>query len=222
LPRPKFPVWAHRPTSHHVLGVATGGKGSRIDLAALSSLREPVGNVPSPAIATLLHRLRDHESSALDAVRAEDCARVLDVDGICACRTELDEGLLVWKTIWCSDRTSQTLNDYRSRFVEGPGVHAVLANTAVLVPDLASSSVQARWPSYTKAALALGVHAVFAFPLRRLAVPFGAMVSYRRRPGHLQALDDATAFTEEASRVLSMSAPGASAWHVGTHARRTV
>lgn len=175
--------------------------------------------MPSPRVAALIRRLRVHKSSGLGAVLPEDCARVLDVDGICACRAELDQGLLVWHSVWCSDETSEALNTYRSQLVEGPGVHAVLANTAVLVPDLASSSVQARWPNYTKAALALGVHAVFAFPLRRRTVPFGAIVTYKRRAGYLGSIEDAMAFAEEAAR--SFQPPSnTSAWYAAQPSRQ--
>ena len=132
-----------------------------------------------------------------------DCARILDVDGICASRTGNDNGLLVWQVAWCADRISEALDELRSRLGEGPGVRAVLRNAAVLVPDLASPSVQDRWPRYSKAALDLGVHAVFAFPLRRFSVPFGAAIAYRQRQGLLRSVDDAREFTEAAALVLA-------------------
>jgi hypothetical protein len=154
-------------------------------------------------MASLLRQLREHPASSLAFAMPQECARILDVDGICASRTGIDKGLLVWHTVWSSDSLSEALNDVRCRMAEGPGVHAVLRNTAVLVPDLASASVRARWPGYTGAVLDLGVHAVFAFPLRQLNAPFGAIIAYRRGQGFLSSVDDARELTEAVAQVLA-------------------
>ena len=159
--------------------------------------------MPSPPMVTLLRQLRDSPASSLGVVLPQTCARILDVDGICASRTVIENGLFVWHMSWGCDGTSDALNELRSRCDEGPAVRAVLRNTPVLVPDLKSPPVQARWPIYTSAAVALGVHAVFAFPLRRMNAPFGAVIAYRRRPGLLTSIDDAREFTEAAARVLA-------------------
>jgi hypothetical protein len=167
------------------------------------SFSEPGTTVPSPPMAALLRQLRDSPASSLGIVSPQLCARILDVDGICASRFGVDNGLITWHLSWCSDATSKALNDLRSQLVEGPGVRAVLRNTSVLVPDLATPSVQERWPTYASAALGLGIRAVFAFPLRRLAAPFGAIIAYRRMPGFLTSIDDAKEFTEVAAQVLA-------------------
>lgn len=158
--------------------------------------------MPSPPMVDLLHRLHNHAGTLLDAVSPLDCAHVLGVDGICASLIDVDKGLIVWRIVWCGDDISEALNRLRYRFAEGPGVQSVLRNTAVLVPALSSPSVQARWPSYASAALTLGVHAIFAFPLRRMNGPYGAIVAHRLSPGFLRSIDDAKEFANAAARVL--------------------
>ncbi|MEQ4207363.1 GAF domain-containing protein [Actinopolymorpha sp. B17G11] len=154
-------------------------------------------------MATLLRQLDECPANSLGVVSPDDCARILDVDGICASRIDIEDGLLMWHMLWCCDSISEALNELRTQRAEGPGVHAVLRNTPVLVPDLATPQVQARWPGYAMAALALGVHAVFAFPLRRRNAPFGAIVAYRRRQGFLRSVDDARALTDAAAQILA-------------------
>lgn len=154
-------------------------------------------------MATLLRQLRDQPGSGLDPVSPESCARILGVDGVCATLTENVEGLLSWNLVWGSDPVSEALDDLRYRLVEGPGVQATLWGAAIHVPALAAPSSQTRWPLYTREALALGVHAVFAFPLRRANTPYGAIVAHRRSPGALRSTEDAAAFAEAAERVLA-------------------
>ena len=56
---------------------------------------------------------------------------------------------------------------------EGPCVDAWASMEPVLEPDLARPQV-ARWPAFAPAAVAAGVLAVFAFPLRLGDPPWGA------------------------------------------------
>jgi len=158
--------------------------------------------MPSEQMASLIRRLQDKQHGGLDAVSPQDCAQLLGVDGICISVTRITAGLMQWSMIWCSDNISEALNDLRCRLVEGPGVNAVLRNTAVLVPDLDSPIIRAQWPGYTKAALDLGVRAVFAFPLRRQLRPFGAIIAYRKRQGFPQHINDGAAFAEAAARTI--------------------
>ena len=64
---------------------------------------------------------------------------------------------------------------------EGPGVDAVDTRRPVLVPDLANLPAT-RWPAFAPAAGALGVRAVFAFPLGIGAALLGALNVHRRGP----------------------------------------
>jgi hypothetical protein len=73
----------------------------------------------------------------------------------------------------------------------------------VLEPDLAAHS-SARWPALVPLAVAAGVRAVFAFPLRIGAVRLGAVTLFREVPGPLGDTQyaDAQAKAVEASRTI--------------------
>ena len=76
----------------------------------------------------------------------------------------------------------------------GPCHDAFVARRPVLTPDLGSGNGD-RWPGYTSAAIALGVGAVFAFPLHVGAAAFGVLDLYAARPGTLQDRQLAMALT---------------------------
>ncbi|MEU4252924.1 GAF and ANTAR domain-containing protein [Amycolatopsis sp. NPDC026612] len=67
----------------------------------------------------------------------------------------------------------------------GPSVEAFEHGRPVLVPDLAVDDQ--RWPVFTDSAVALGVGAVYAFPLQVGAVRLGTLTLYRRTRGVLRA-----------------------------------
>ena len=67
---------------------------------------------------------------------------------------------------------------------EGPGVDAGRVGVIVQEPDLAASG---RWPTFAARALAAGVAAVFAFPLRAGAAPIGTLHLNRDEAGPLSA-----------------------------------
>lgn len=67
---------------------------------------------------------------------------------------------------------------------EGPSVDASSTGRPVLEPDLDNPAV-VRWPAFAQAAVAAGVFAVFAFPLRLGAIQLGVLALYREAPGEL-------------------------------------
>ncbi|MFI6243201.1 GAF domain-containing protein [Micromonospora sp. NPDC050795] len=67
---------------------------------------------------------------------------------------------------------------------EGPSVDAI-SGAPALVADLAAPHCQARWPIFAKAAMAIGVHAVFALPLQIGGIRLGVLDLYRLRAGKL-------------------------------------
>ena len=75
---------------------------------------------------------------------------------------------------------------------EGPCVLAYETGDPVAVPDLRRDD---RFPTFVNAALAEGMRAVFAFPLRHGAGRLGALDLYRDRPGELDPRDLAAAQT---------------------------
>ncbi|MCE6995440.1 GAF and ANTAR domain-containing protein [Saccharothrix sp. S26] len=85
---------------------------------------------------------------------------------------------------------------------EGPSVTAFTTGDPVLVTNLTEHG--ARWPGFTDAAGAIGVAAVFAFPLRTAVANLGTMTFYRRSPGALSRsmLADARELADVAAVVL--------------------
>jgi hypothetical protein len=73
----------------------------------------------------------------------------------------------------------------------------------VLQPDLAATGPH-RWPAFSGGALAAGVAAVFAFPLRVGAIRVGVLDLYRDSPGALATaeLAEALAYAEAATLLL--------------------
>jgi hypothetical protein len=69
----------------------------------------------------------------------------------------------------------------------GPGVDAAASGAPVLIPDLHDPWGLAvhRWEPFLTGAVAAGVAAVFAFPLRIGAAGLGTLTLHRDRPGEL-------------------------------------
>jgi hypothetical protein len=72
---------------------------------------------------------------------------------------------------------------------EGPGTGALGEDHPVLVPALSSDPSVQRWQAFAPAALAIGVSAVFAFPLVMGAIAVGALEIHRGREGELTAAE---------------------------------
>lgn len=102
------------------------------------------------------------------------------------------------------------LEDLQLTVGEGPSVDAYTSGAAVLISELAVE--QARWPAFALDALALGVAAVFSFPLQVGAARLGVLDLYRSTPGPLAAgrLTDAFALAEACTVALldDVEAPG--------------
>ncbi|MER6694414.1 ANTAR domain-containing protein [Streptomyces minutiscleroticus] len=108
------------------------------------------------------------------------CARVLDVEGVAA---SLGEQL-----VWFSNTTSARLAEVQFTLGQGPGLEPDQDQDLGRVPrqitDLQAEAGQ-RWPQYALEAQALGVRAVFIWPLRAGAARMGTLTGYRGRPGPL-------------------------------------
>jgi GAF domain-containing protein len=75
---------------------------------------------------------------------------------------------------------------------EGPCIDAHRMNRPTLEQDLAHSEL-IRWPAFAAAATAIGVRAIFGFPLRVGSVHLGSLDLYRDLPGPLDAEQHANA-----------------------------
>jgi hypothetical protein len=85
----------------------------------------------------------------------------------------------------CStDDVSAAIEELQYTLGEGPSVDAHAQDRPVLEPYLAHARVP-RWPAFAPAALAMGVKAVFGFPLHVGAVRLGSLNLYRGEPGTL-------------------------------------
>jgi hypothetical protein len=107
-------------------------------------------------------------------------ARVIDIDGA---------GLTLMAgeasgPLCASDAVSARVEDLQFTLGEGPCIDSHHRGAPVLEPDLAGAGVS-RWATFAEQALAAGVAAVFAFPLRVGAVRLGAMTLYAGVAGSL-------------------------------------
>ena len=119
-------------------------------------------------------------SSGLPPSAAAAAAKALGVDGVWAGVGAGPQGAVL---AWGRNDTSTALQDAQFTLGEGPGLEAVRAGAPVLVPDLAQAA--SRWPGFVPAAEELGVHAIFAFPLRIGAISVGVLTAHRAAPGPL-------------------------------------
>jgi hypothetical protein len=159
------------------------GDRMAVVLALLDGSRERAANLPS-AVAAL-------------------AAAALGVDGICAGLGTGSSGLVL---AWGQEQVSVALEDMQFTLGQGPGLDAV-AGAPVLVADLEAAA--GRWPVFVPAAAELGVHALFALPLRIGAISVGVLSAYRAIPGPLAdgALADAFALAEAVTLLLLHQRP---------------
>lgn len=81
-------------------------------------------------------------------------------------------------------RLGGQVEDLQFALGEGPCVEAFKHGIPALEPDLAAGGL-ARWPGFARAALSIGVRAVFAIPLQVGAARVGALELARDIPGPL-------------------------------------
>lgn len=116
------------------------------------------------------------------AALCDACVRALGVDG--AAFTLMTESQ-PQGAVFGSDAIAVTTEDLQFTLGEGPGVEAYRSGSPVLVEELSRES--SRWPELVLAAGALGVHALFAFPVQVGDVKLGVLSMYRTRAGPLAA-----------------------------------
>ena len=113
--------------------------------------------------------------------------------------------------VCASDAISARVEELQYTLGEGPCADAHRLGAPVFEPDLAGGA--SRWPAFGEQALAAGVHAAFAFPLRIGAVRLGAMTLYGLEAGPLgdERLADALAMAEVVAHEILVAQSGASA-----------
>ncbi|MEU6001619.1 ANTAR domain-containing protein [Streptomyces sp. NPDC047197] len=109
------------------------------------------------------------------------CAQALLVDGIAVSATT-DGGLS--ELLWSTAGASAWLEDLQFTVGEGPALEVAATCRPVLVADL-SRLPTARWPALLPEVTALGVGAIFCFPLAIGSACLGTMTLQRAAPGPL-------------------------------------
>ena len=140
------------------------------------------------------------DGSALPAGLVHGCARALPVTGV-GLALMTDGGPA--GTVAATDGPALVLEELQYTLGEGPCVDASRSGRPVLQPDLAATASR-RWPAFAGGALAAGVAAVFAFPLRVGAIRVGVLDLYRATPGTLtpEQLREALSFADAATLLL--------------------
>jgi hypothetical protein len=125
--------------------------------------------------------------------------------------------------VWASDAASRTVEDLEFALGEGPALDAFNGGAPALEPSLAASS---RWPFFGPQALALGVEAVFSFPLQVGVICLGTVNLFRHSPGFLSRdeLSDALVLADVVTGdLIDLEAQGMLQWapsdHLGQRAR---
>jgi len=129
------------------------------------------------AVLALLGGAGERAAGPADAAAAA-AAAALGVDGIAAGMGTGPAGVVL---AWGQREASAALEDAQFTLGQGPCAEAVAAGAPILIPDLAAAA--ARWPAFTPAAAALGVGALFAFPLQIGAISVGVLLAHRSATG---------------------------------------
>ncbi|HWM40195.1 MAG TPA: ANTAR domain-containing protein [Streptomyces sp.] len=112
------------------------------------------------------------------------CAATISVAGVDAAAVTMVLDASPRETVYASAQLASDMAELTVTLGEGPGAEISL-DGPVLVGELAAAECQTRWPLYAPAAVAAGVRALFAFPLRVGGVGVGVMGLYRVEPGNL-------------------------------------
>jgi hypothetical protein len=111
-------------------------------------------------------------------------ADVPEVDGVVLSIVAAHAGRIVLSD---SGPHGDDLEDLHATLQQGPAVDAASTRDVVTAADLHHPRTRARWPRFAEQALAFGIRAVFAYPVRRHSRPVGVLSLYRAGPGPLGA-----------------------------------
>ncbi|MEU4232839.1 GAF and ANTAR domain-containing protein [Nonomuraea sp. NPDC026600] len=157
-----------------------------------------------------LDRRRSGRVQAAISSRAQSEGVPVTVAHVCvACTQALNmsgAGLLLvtsmglGEPVYATDPRTDRLAELQITLGAGPAHEALCQDRPVLVPDLAATGTQRRWPIFAPGAHDLGVRAVFAFPLLVGAIAVGVLEVNRQLPGWLSPdqLADALLYADAA------------------------
>lgn len=109
----------------------------------------------------------------------ETACRVLGVSGVGITLTSSEQT----GQMCASDEVAAAVEDLQFTLGEGPSVDA--ATTGRQAGDTNLAGASARWPAFAPAAVAAGIHAAFAFPLRLGAAALGVLTAFQAPAGPL-------------------------------------
>ncbi|MGB3764174.1 MAG: ANTAR domain-containing protein [Ornithinimicrobium sp.] len=141
----------------------------------LAELRALVDGQPRPPSAGANRASRLHRLCSVVVAEVPACAASLTVAA--------GEGLPAVVVAGVGPRAEE-LEELQLTLGQGPGVDVQRLGRPVLEADLAGSGSR-QWPAYAPAASALGVGAVFAFPLEVGVVHLGVLDVYQSSGGEL-------------------------------------
>ena len=129
-----------------------------------------------------------------DNLNSSLCARFIESLPITGASISVFDEAGRQSTICASDPTASRLEELQFDLGEGPHWIALQTARPVLVSNLAAQQT-GEWPIFSSSALALGVGAVFSFPMSMGAVTVGVVDLYRVNSGMLSQLAIETATT---------------------------
>lgn len=108
-------------------------------------------------------------------------------------------------TVYASDEVAARIEELQFTLGEGPCV-AAYRSGPVLIDDVLTSRHPAmeNWPAFATGVAAVGVRALFAFPLQIGAIRIGALDMYRTRPGALKPPELALALSVASAASLQL------------------
>ncbi|MGW7066716.1 ANTAR domain-containing protein [Streptomyces sp. NPDC054855] len=158
--------------------------------------------MPHPVMIEYLRALSSHTGTGAAPLPLDECAEMLGLEGLALLlssggrRAELVQS--------CGERTS-ALEDLQQVQGQGPSLDAAQFGNLLLLPDVSDSlSFSAeRWPGLPGAIEALGIRAVFSFPLRIGVIALGALTGHRATPGPMSTaqLTDAFGLADTISQI---------------------
>lgn len=117
--------------------------------------------------------------------------RLTGVDG--AAVAVLAPSMGVRELVYATDALAQQLDELQFTLGEGPCVDAYQRGAPLMFPTVDAEEFDTRWPAFTAELVALGVAAVFAYPVPGDHHPLGVLELYRRTEGHLTELEQGSA-----------------------------
>ncbi|MEV0334419.1 GAF and ANTAR domain-containing protein [Nocardia sp. NPDC050717] len=92
--------------------------------------------------------------------------------------------------VYATDATAQRVDELQFVVGEGPCLEAYRTDRPQLWPDMSARGTSIRWPAFTAEVVALGVQAIYAFPVPGNGSPLGVLELHRGTAGDLSAAEE--------------------------------